>query len=83
MYPIVKTYEVFHHHGLMKNPERAAATATVNAITLGTGEAISLPFTAAERLVGISKHHYFVVTYDDAGQMTGWKEISRADFIPP
>jgi hypothetical protein len=81
-YPIHHEYEVFHHHGLMQDPEYASASATVNALTLGASEGISLPFTLLDRATGSFRHHYFLVAYNAQGDMTTWKEIQKDDFLP-
>lgn len=57
-------YDVFKVRGVVARPGDGAAQATANAVTLGAGEAISLPFTVAGAAVKPFNIQRLVVFYD-------------------
>src|SRR5262245_27072680 len=57
-------YDVFPVRGKIAKPGDGAAQATVNAISLGTAEAISIPLTVFSVVGQSTQRHTLVVYYD-------------------
>jgi hypothetical protein len=62
-YPEAHYYELYQYRGLVQDEQGASGAATANAITLGAGEAIALPFALLDRATGFRKEHSFVAGY--------------------
>lgn len=57
-------YDAFYIRGKVHKPGDGAGQAMVNAVTLGTGEAITIPLTFLKLLHESGERHTLVVFYD-------------------
>jgi hypothetical protein len=58
------TYDVFAVRGKISKPGDGSAQATVNAVSLGTSEAIMIPLTIVGTISQSTQRHTLVVFYD-------------------
>jgi len=58
------SYDVFKVHGVVARPGDGSGQATASAVTLGTGEALMLPFTLASVVAKPFTVQHLIVFYD-------------------
>ncbi|QQL46000.1 hypothetical protein [Sulfuriroseicoccus oceanibius] len=72
-------YDVFVFRGKASAPQTAGGAATLNAVTLGTGEVIALPFALLDVTATPFKSHYLFAAYNANERRVYFKKMTKQE----